>query len=143
MDKLYCSWNDIDLMIRQLWEQIQDSQIKFDVIVGIKNGGLNISNPLATMLGLSHRVVYINYYDDEIQKKEPFIFNVNFELDYWNSPLIVDDVIDSGKTIRLFKKYFGGNIVVATLFWKKDAIEEPDFYVREKFDDWLVFPWEV
>ncbi len=67
--------------------------------------------------------------------------------------LIVDDVVDSGATIKAFLKAlqdscgesFPGleNIKVATIYYKpKKSKIKPDYYVHAT-DEWLVFPHEL
>jgi len=53
--------------------------------------------------------------------------------------IIVDDIVDSGKTCERFNN----NFAVASLFYRKGASFEPDFYA-EKIEDntWIKFPWE-
>jgi len=131
----------IDEMVQVLINQIKDSGNQYDYVVGIRNGGINISIPVAEALGLPHKSVKISAYDDMTKLKNVQINKGDFE---WKpNGLIVDDLIDTGATITSFKKIIGGGDV-AVLFWKKEAdADDPEFYVEEKPDEWVVFPWEV
>lgn len=53
------------------------------------------------------------------------------------SILVVDDLIDSGKTISKFRKYDN-----AVLFVKNDKAEMMTNYYAAKNDKWIVFPFE-
>lgn len=53
--------------------------------------------------------------------------------------LLVDDIADSGKTLEEVCAHY---YKTATIFWHKDSIFTPDFWVYEKLEDWVVFPWE-
>lgn len=53
--------------------------------------------------------------------------------------LLVDDISDTGAT---FCKYAGKNFI-ATMFYHKQSKVVPDFWMYEKTDDWIIFPWEV
>ena len=66
----------------------------------------------------------------------------------FKSVLIIDDLVDSGKTVdfivKLFKKEMPKDtmIKVAALYYKKKSIVKPDYYI-EATTDWIVFPSEV
>ena len=62
--------------------------------------------------------------------------------------LLVDDVVDSGKTIEsifqcLEKKGVEGNIQVASVYYKPMVSSiTPDYYIH-KTNQWIVFPHEL
>lgn len=58
--------------------------------------------------------------------------------------LIVDDIADTGNSLVHYtlnetnlNKYY-----IATIFYKKTSIVKPDFYLCEKTNEWILFPWE-
>lgn len=56
--------------------------------------------------------------------------------------LIIDDIIDSGDTIRAVKKKIRhARSDIAVMFRKPWSKIEPD-YCLKKTDKWIVFPWE-
>ena len=58
--------------------------------------------------------------------------------------LIVDDIADTGKTIDQMKRidvYKGA--YYATLYYHQQSSHEPEYWVEEKKDDWIVYPWEI
>ena len=65
-----------------------------------------------------------------------------------NNILIVDDVVDSGKTIEEIYKVFDSNnisakIKIATVYYKPMTSSIlPDYYLYES-DEWIVFPHEL
>ena len=136
--KVYLSQFEIDRMIRELARQVQSSGYRLARVVGIANGGLPVSIPLAGLLGLPHENVRVSHYDGQILRATPIIEG---RLSHPVNNLVVDDLIDEGWTHNTFDKHFGlrGN-KMATLFWNPVG-PEPDFYVEEKPDAWLVFPW--
>lgn len=135
---LFVPETTIKCMIDSLADQIFNSGIKFAQIVGIANGGLNISIPLSKILKLPHTSVRISHYDGHIPRKIPVI---DGELNIKNN-LIVDDMTDGGFTLKTFDRVFGleGN-KTAVLFWNKYGGVVPDFYAAEKPNSWIVFPW--
>ena len=57
---------------------------------------------------------------------------------------IVDDIWDSGKTMKSVLDYLGDeDIVTATLYWKATAKGKPDYYAEVAGEnEWIVFPFE-
>jgi hypoxanthine phosphoribosyltransferase len=51
--------------------------------------------------------------------------------------LIVDDIADTGKTLRKFTGY-----KIATIYYHKQSIIKPDIWIYQKVRQWIVFPWE-
>ena len=133
----------VDNMIHRLCSKIELANIHVTKIVGIANGGLHVSIPLSEMLCLPHQQLRISFYEGK------FIFDPqSFVHESDDVILLVDDLLDSGKTIDYFmKKYLccqGENLYVACLYCKydNDHFQYANFYVEEKPNDWLVFPWE-
>ena len=55
-----------------------------------------------------------------------------------NEILIVDDIIDTGKTLE---KYIDIGFDVATVFYKPRSSRKPKYYVHST-NSWIIFPWE-
>jgi hypoxanthine phosphoribosyltransferase len=117
VQKRIVSYDEYGKLLDRLVKEIKSSTIlhKFKYVYGIPRGGLPISIHLAHFLNLE-------YIDDP---------------DYYGvTTLIVDDIADTGKTLKDL-----GNHTTATLFYKERSIIKPTFYV-EQTKDWIVFPWE-
>jgi len=141
MDKIYLSDETTNAMLERLADQIIESGRKFERVVGIEKGGLPISLPLAVMLKIPHQSVRISHYDGCEQRKAPLVTFLD-GVDEVENCLVVDDLIDTGATMETFDKFFGlQSNAVAVLFWKRGT-RKPDFYVEEKPEEWIVFPWE-
>ena len=122
MDKRYLSWNDIDRAINRLVASINSSEIKLDAVGGLPRGGL-----IPAVL-LSHRLSI------------PFVSQANIASITGNI-LIVDDICDSGKTLKKFK--FEENVYTATLHWKQSAEYQPNYFWEIAYEnEWIVYPWE-
>lgn len=137
---LFIGKDKIDNMIRALADCIRRSGWRFEQVVGIERGGLNVSRPLAKLLELPHDSVHISRYTDTGLRDTPIIEGT---YDSTLITLIVDDLIDGGATIQLFKDHYGFKTddAVAVLFWNTDS-PSPDFFVEEKPEQWLEFYWE-
>ena len=122
MNKLYLTWEDIENQITDLAEQISKSQENIIAIYGLPRGGLIPAVLLSHKLG----VKYVNEW--------PLIK----DLYHPDNVLIVDDICDSGKTLKGYNNY-----PTATLHYKPSAVTKPTFYsdIAEE-DVWIVYPWE-
>ena len=99
---------------------------------------------LADAFNMPHETVRISHYDGEIYRDKPIVDDT-FRLHEGEKYLIVDDLVDGGSTMLTFKEHFGirEQDAVAVLFWYPKGKFKPDYYVRKKPEEWLVFPWEV
>ena len=118
----------------------------FDAIVTIARGGLILSHALAQGLGVRDvRVVNTRLYDNAVKRSCIEIMN-SCSLEGLNSVLVVDDIADSGETLRevvrhLEAQKYGTKLVTCTLFYKKSSVFEPDFWIQEA-SEWIEFFWE-
>ena len=59
--------------------------------------------------------------------------------------LVVDEVADTGKSLRLVRSHLkeegATEVKIATIYYKPWSIVVPDYYERET-SLWIVFPWE-
>lgn len=119
MDKKFLEWKDIDDAINALAINIANSGITFSSIGGLPRGGLIPAVMLSHKLKISF---------GPMPKKDGNI-------------LIVDDICDSGKTLKPYK--FETDVYTATLHYKHKAIVEPNFWWKlASEDEWIVYPWE-
>ena len=124
--KAFLSWDDIEKQVDKLAEQINKMDKKPFYIYGVPRGGA------IPAVWLSHKTG-INYYQlnsSQISKTADL-----------SHILIVDDICDSGETIKKLKENFP-KCQIATLYYKETAIDKPDIYGETVGEEWLVFPWE-
>ena len=118
MEKYYYTWEQFDSDIRQIIRIIRFMQEskgrKFDGVWGPPRGGL------ISAVMLSHAL------------------DIPLLIKPTSNTLIVDDIADTGKTLDQYK---GKNFIV-TSFYHKQSIVIPDIWIREKKNEWIVFPWE-
>lgn len=119
MKEVYVTWEEFDCSVKLLAEKIRQSkEVTVNEIYGIPRGGLMISVRLSHLLSL------------------PFIQLFPSKKD----TLIVDDVIDTGKTLE--HRYYEG-YKTASLYWCKKSSFKPNIYVNQKLkSQWIIFPWE-
>jgi hypothetical protein len=60
--------------------------------------------------------------------------------------LLVDDLADTGESLRLAKEHLekqgAVEVLVATVYRKPSSVVTPDFYEKET-ERWVVFPWDA
>jgi len=116
------TWNDYILMILKLIVLIKESGKKIDYVYGVPRGGL------IPAVIISHSL------------EVPILSNFMDGKD--GTVLIVDDLVDTGKTIiDLISIRKNMDIVVATLFKHKKCRVFPDIFVEEN-TGWIHFPYE-
>ena len=112
-NKVYLSWDDINILVEDLCHTIASSGVQIKSITGIQRGGL------IPAVMISHKLHI------------PFVSRIN------KDTLVVDDICDTGETL---KNTIG--MYTATLHYKPTAIFTPDFYSKEVGTEWIVYPWE-
>ncbi len=92
---------------------------KYQYVYGIPRGGLVVA------VYLSHRL------------KLPCLTKL---LGPVGSTLVVDDIADTGKTLKEYKEL---GFDTATIYYKPRSIIKPTYFVKEiKDTDWIVYPYE-
>ena len=124
--KVYVEWEDLERDIDKIVSQVKE----VDYVVGIPRGGLIIAVMVSHRLGIKHMTV------DHLEKLEEF----NLDIDK-KRILIVDDISDSGQTLKRYKK---DGYTTATLDVRNSTITVPDHYVNWLDNtNWIVYPWEM
>ena len=123
-EKHYMSWMGFEFAISELVRDYKENDHKCAGVYGPPRGGLPIA------VTLSHRLDI------------PFITTEDDMLNTKGSVLVVDDIVDTGKTIERLKPLMGPTNVIYTIYYHKQSTITPNAYVFEKKGDWVVFPWE-
>ncbi|WP_187646966.1 phosphoribosyltransferase [Nitrosophilus labii] len=142
MKKVYYPYEEFREDLKKLAKSID---FDFDTIIAIARGGMSIAHMLGEYFGI--RDVYtINSigYEDTKKLEGVMIFNLP-DLRRRKKILIVDDIIDSGETMRevvkiIKDRYPRTDIKTAAIFYKKGADFKPDFFVKYA-QDWIDFFW--
>ncbi len=141
------TWNQIYEMLLAQAQKIQTSKFHPNIIIGIARGGLIPSRILLDLLEIHNfAVITVEYYVD-IGKtlQEPVLKQCLAAPLTGKRVLLVDDVSDCGKSLKLAKEHLqtqgAAEIKVATLYSKPGTITKPDYFEKET-NRWIVFPWE-
>jgi len=140
----YYSYENFKNDTKKLNEKVKD--FNPEVIVAIARGGLTLSHAIAEGLGIRDvQSIRTELYDYTTKRDELSIFG-ECQLNDIKKVLVVDDISDSGETLRLIMndltlKNSNIEFKTATLFYKKTSVYEPNFWINEA-DDWIDFFWE-
>ena len=125
--KLYVTWEQIEQDVDKIVSDLL-KHADIDYVVGIPRGGLIIAVMISHRLGVKHMTI------DHLEKLEEFDLDIDKK-----RILIVDDISDSGQTLKRFRKDY----TTATLDVRNTTIAIPQFYVNWLDNaDWIVYPWE-
>ncbi len=141
------NWNRIEELSIRLAELIVSSGFRPTVIVAVMRGGYIVARLLSDLLNVP-RVLTItikSYTGIGVRASSPMVIagevNVKGE-----QVLIVDDVTDSGNTMRTAVNYISTQgprlIKTAVLFHKPWSMVKPDYYSSET-TRWIIFPWSI
>ena len=128
----------------RLLEKLRDFQPQ--AIVAIARGGMTLSHALSEGLSLRNvQSLRTELYDNE-EKREAITLFGTCELEGFQRVLVVDDIADSGDTLKAVMQELCENFPqisfrVATLFYKKTSIYEPHYWINEA-NEWIDFFWE-
>jgi hypoxanthine phosphoribosyltransferase len=142
------TWNQIYDMLIELADKVRANCFKPDMLIGISRGGCLparvlsdlLENPYIASVGVEF---YIGVYETN---REPVLTQPLSVSVFDKKILLVDDVVDTGKSAMLIKAHLdcegAKEIRLFTLYYKPWSIVKPDFYSKET-SDWIVFPWEI
>ncbi len=142
-------WLEFGDASRQLAHSIADSGFAPEIVVAIARGGLLLAGSVAYALGVkscgSLNVEFYTGVDERLAKPEilpPLLDGASLA---GKRVLLVDDVSDSGRTLKLAVELLhglGADVRSVTLYTKPRTILAPDFCWRNT-DRWIVFPWSA
>jgi len=141
------TWDRIYEFLLNLANKIRKSGFKPDVIVGISRGGWPPARVMSDLLENPHIAnVKAEFYLGVAKTKgEPTITQPVSASVRGKKVLVVDEVADTGKSLRLVRSHLNEEgateVKIATIYYKPWSIVVPDYDERET-SIWIVFPWE-
>ena len=157
MDKLFIKSEDLLKDSFKLAWDVYKSGFEPDIVVGIWRGG---SIPAITIheylryrgIQTTSSVIITKSYNSIGQQTDNVYIDVSnkvlYDLKSADKILIVDDVLDTGKTIEEIYKFFNMNdimgvIKIASVYYKPATSSIfPDYYIHDT-NKWIVFPHEL
>jgi hypoxanthine phosphoribosyltransferase len=142
------TWNQIYDMLLGLADRIRTDRFEADIIVGISRGGWPPARILSDLLSNPNLAnVRAEFYLGFAETKDEPSLTQPLSMDVFDKRiLIVDEVADTGKSLRLVRKHIieqgAKELRIATVYYKPWSAVKPDYYAKET-SDWIVFPWEI
>ncbi len=115
----YYTWDqfDEDCIAIAIWAKYKN----FGNIYGIPRGGLVMAVKLSHFLGI------------------PVVLSRG---DISEKTLVVDDIVDEGKTLSRFLDLLNCRVVTASLYLGLNPSIKPGLFLHKK-TNWIIFPWET
>lgn len=133
----YLDWDNIENLVKKTALKIKKNNKKYDLIIGIKNGGIIPAILISRELNIND-IEFIT-----IRKNKIFKFN-KFHKDK-KYLLIIDEIYDTGKTFSIVNKYFKRFEYDYACLISRYRIPDNNKIITGKVLNhkrWIVFPWE-
>ena len=141
------SWDQIYGLLLDLANRVRRDGFKPDVIVGVSRGGWPPARVMSDLLENPRLAnVTAEFYVGVAETKgKPVITQPVSVSVKGKKILVVDDVADTGESLRLVRSHLGEQgateIKIATIYYKPWSVVIPDYYEKET-SSWIIFPWE-
>jgi len=141
------TWDEIYECLLSLADEIRGGGFRPDVIVGVSRGGWPPARVMSDLLENPETAnVKTEFYQGVAETKgDPIITQPVSVSVKRKKVLVMDDVADSGKSLRLVKSHLRENgaaeVKIATIYYKPWSVIIPDYYKKET-RSWIIFPWE-
>ncbi len=141
------SWEQIYEMLIEVADRIRRNGFEPDVIVGVSRGGWVPARVMSDLLENPELAnVKAEFYLGVAETKgEPVITQPVSASVKGKKVLVMDDVADTGKSLRLVKTHIleegATDVKIATIYYKPWSVLTPDYY-KKKTSLWVIFPWE-
>jgi len=141
------SWDEIYSFCISLSRRIKRSRFKPDIIIGVARGGWPPARILSDLLENPNVAnIRAEFYLDIYKTREKPRITQPVSIRVKNKQLlVVDDVADSGKSLKLVKEHLlergASSVKTCTIYYKPWSVITPDYYIKET-KAWVIFPWE-
>ncbi len=133
----YLDWDDIENLVKKTALKIKKNNKKYDLIIGIKNGGIIPAILISRELDIND-IEFISIKRNKIFKFNKFHKNKKY--------LLIDEIYDTGKTFFIVNEYFKRfEYDYACLISRYRIPDNNNKIVSGKIlnhKKWIVFPWE-
>jgi len=148
-DREVLTWETFGTASRELAQQVADDGFQPTLIVTVARGGLLPAGALGYALDVKNVVtVNVEFYTgvDERLEMPVMLPPVPAAVDLTGAQaLIVDDVADTGETLRLVRDFCADHVAearCAVLYEKPRSLVRCE-YVWRRTDRWINFPWST
>ena len=152
MNKLHIDYPEYNALVDRLIDRLRDSGVQFDWVIGISRGGLPVADAISRSLKLPMAVVAASSYQGQSgtdQSELRISASVASVGELAGRCLLVDDLVDSGKTLHALTQYLKLSLPAiqtlhtAVIWVKPISVFQPDFAAEHMEGDlWIVQPFE-
>ena len=142
--KLKVTWPTYHRLINKLGRDVKKSRFKPDIIVAISRGGLLVGRMLSEYFNKPLGVITVQSYRATKQDRLRLDKRISSLYPIRGKILLVDDLVDSGKTLEITKAYLEkkGKVKTAVMYRKDCTMCEPDFFgANAPGSTWIIFPY--
>jgi uncharacterized protein len=137
--KEYCSWEEVGILTKILGTKIHSLNKKYDVVLGITNGGIIPARLMALELDILH-IQFI-----PVRNKKLYLEEMP-QLASDKKYLVVDEIYDTGETfskVHCAMQNFNCDYAFLMRRFHDPNGNETAFIGKIlNHDKWIVFPWE-
>ena len=141
INQVFLNWTTLQKDCESLFNLIKRQNINFKRIGVITRGGLFTASILSYKLDIKDIfTICVSSYNKQNEKTS--ISTINTLQKNEDELLILEDMVDTGETIKFLKSFFP-NSTFACLYAKPKGLKQADIFVKVyKQNEWLVFPWD-
>lgn len=144
---MYYSYTDYEQDLKAMLDEINSDGAAYDYVVGIVRGGAIPAACLSYHLGVPLKMVsWSTYHKDQMKESA---FDIAEDIMDGKKILVVDDILDSGRTLTELMEDWGVDrrkFDLAVMIWNVGQEILPDFYGRKidraSNEEWITFWWE-
>jgi len=144
------SWEEVVEWSRELARKIKESGFKPDVVVAVARGGFVPARLVCDFLQVDNLLsIQSQHWTEAAKAADRAIIKFPYKVDLsGKAVLIVDDIVDTGESLALAKKFITENwrpkeVRIAALQWISPVAKiRPDYYHIEVTEwVWFQYPW--
>jgi hypothetical protein len=142
------TWNQIHNMLIRQSENILSDSFAPDIIIALTRGGWIPARLLSDLLEVHNlATIRTEFYLGIAKTRKNPVLTQKLQIPISGKKiLLVDDVADTGESLRLAKKHILQKDVlelkIATIYKKPQCKIEPDYYGKTT-KKWIIFPWDI
>ena len=142
------TWNQIYDMLLNQTQKINKAHFNPDIIVAVSRGGLVPARILSDLLEVQNLAsIRVEFYVGINKTREQPIITQSLSASVTaKKVLIVDDISDTGKSLKLVTEQIltqgAKEAQTATIYAKPASTFTPDYFEKQTCS-WVIFPWDA
>ncbi len=140
--KLHITYDELHNHVVEYAKSLKNN-VEVDCVVAVARGGLLVGQLIAYELNLPIHVVNFSSLTGQGTSKQQHIPMLP---DRYDSIMLVDDICDSGHTLKelvnVYERLY--DVFTYTVFYRdiEQPVHIPDYSIKLIGPEWIVFPWD-